>query len=93
MHVHVEVTAEDIERGVRKDCARCPIARALVRAMPAHSVEVESEIVMAWATEPPLVETATLPHAAAAFVNAFDHDRTVEPLSFDLEFEPEEEGW
>jgi len=88
----IEVTAEDIAHGVREDCERCPISRALTRALPIRSVIVEGGVQGVAVQEKGTFYRffATLPEDADAFVERFDRGEDVAPFAFDLRFQPEE---
>jgi len=76
--IRVEVTEEDIAKGIRENCRLCPIARAIKRlgheevAVMGDSIEIGTVDFEA----PPEVD---------AFVEAFDAFRPVQPFAFDLE--------
>ncbi len=84
MKLHVEVTAEDIANGVRKDCRSCPIARALWRC-PGVAAPIVGDV---WTSVIVGGEdlSASMPHEAESFVLAFDKSEPVEPFAFYLEF-------
>jgi hypothetical protein len=84
--VHVDVTAEDIKDGEQRECSKCPLALALIRALPAaENVQVGpwtakmlDKDMRRWFT--------SLPVTAMNFVRHFDEGGWVVPISFDLEF-------
>ena len=91
--VHVELTQEDIDQGIPRDCGNCPVARAIERAMGVScKVEVEANRLDVydgetwWTPLPAMVET---------FVDNFDNvnQRVLcEPFTFDLELRRWDEG-
>jgi hypothetical protein len=84
----INVTQEDIERGQRHECDLCPIALALLRAIPGANVEVVPSkvwILPAGKREPFGWELARLPDEAQSFMTKFDLGWAVEPFTFDLE--------
>lgn len=91
MTVQVDVTADDIAHGVRKDCDHCPIARAITRALPGYTVEVSRTYAFACKGQEPGLY-ADLPGQATKFISQFDAERAVKPLSFELDFQTEEEA-
>lgn len=85
--ITVEVTAQDIARGLRQHCQLCPIALALIRCAPNVSrVDVDwvSACLMLADSEDGL--HATLPMSARRFVKRFDNAEPVAPLTFQLNF-------
>ena len=89
--VTVEVTQADIDTGEQKNCARCPVALAVMRAMP--GVEVEVVPGKAWILPPDTPEArrwydwepCPLPDKARDFVWRFDQGWVAKPFTFDLE--------
>ena len=80
----VHVTQEDIDNGERQSCSRCPVARAIARALQVSEtrVTVASRIAVFDQRVAPL----TTPRKVMSFITAFDGERPVEPFSFDLQF-------
>lgn len=82
--MRVKVTQEDIEKGIPEHCGKCPIARAIRRAMPdAISVGVGS-IGVEWFDKSGF-RVAELPQQAQQFIYYFDFGEPVQPFEFDLE--------
>ncbi len=79
----IEVTTEDIAKGVREDCHGCPIALACKR-LGVRDVAVEREAVVYRNYEGEWDE-ASMPEVGEAFIEAFDAGRDVEPFSFELD--------
>lgn len=79
--LHVEVTASDVERGLRKDGQSCPIALALQRRGYTE-IEVDADVIsfadgyQHFYCEPPA--------SARTFICAFDNGAEVVPFTFDL---------
>lgn len=80
----IEVTEEDIESGVRDDCERCPVAKAVWRAFKPDFVSVDQEYIRVdekrWKT----------PEAVIEFINLFDSadprdEESYKPLPFSFE--------
>jgi hypothetical protein len=83
--VEIDVTQEDIEKGVRNDCANCPIAKAFSRRLEAHNLnltlmEVCHEHVVIANKE--AAAEFDLPQEASNFISAFDNKRPVAPFKF-----------
>ena len=78
--IKVDVTQEDIDHGVQSDCRKCPVARAISRAL-GFQVEAYSTIGI-WLSDSDKVPT---PAIASAFIRQFDEFKPVSPFSFDLE--------
>lgn len=78
--IRAEVTERDIRLGVCGDSRRCPIARALNRAMGTRqAVGVGSEIMF---DRDGLY--LTTPKVLLTFMNRFDNRKPVSPFSFTL---------
>jgi hypothetical protein len=74
--VRVEVTAEDIEKGVRNDSRCCAVARAAQRALGC-------EVRACWGLlELPSGKKAVTPRKYNEFIERFDAGEHVEPFSF-----------
>lgn len=69
----IEVTSEDIERGVPDNCHHCPIALAARRA-GLNTPEVDSAF----------LNGMVLPDAATEFILDYDNGEPVEPFSFEV---------
>lgn len=86
MKVKIEVTAEDIEMGVRYECRGCPIARAVMRRFP------EAEAVFAREYHITIFQPYGLasnirfgtPNVAVNFMNVFDYGKPVQPITFEM---------
>ncbi len=80
----IEVTEDDIEHGTKKDCGKCPIARAVSRVYKTNIVDVQ---------DADDIEIGVITHQAAQadkravsnFITAFDNGDPVKPFSFTLE--------
>ena len=80
MRLRVEVTAEDIAKGVRNTCDRCPIALAL------SALGVIEPFVDGYAVEfGNCEEQVRTPEVASAFIEAFDLGNPVEPFTFEID--------
>jgi hypothetical protein len=68
--IHVKVTADDIAAGVAGDCARCPVALALVRSTGDNEVLIYERDWELW------IEVwgrhILAPHNVREFIRAFD---------------------
>lgn len=95
----VTVTQEDIDHGTQGDCARCPIARAVVRELAPYY----PDDAVVHATVGSLAATYTdssehpeyayeLSQAAREFIRAFDTGHSVKPALFTLTFYGKFEG-
>lgn len=86
--VEIDVTQEDIERGMKMSCTQCPIALAVKRRTGLKdNVFVGPEEVY--------INDAryALPGKATTFVENFDRAQDVKPQKFVLTYDPEtEEG-
>lgn len=81
--VSVEVTQEDINRGVPSDADRCPVALALKRRFPksAPDLHVENNLVI-YAPEGDTKRFQVPPEEVQRFTMKFDEGKPVEPLTF-----------
>ncbi len=80
MQYEICVTQEDIAQGVRGDKNRCPIALAVGRVFPkANSIAVTSDRIKIDCNE------HCAPEPVIAFVDAFDNECDVMPLTFTLQ--------
>lgn len=86
----VNVTQEDIAKGLKGECDRCPVALAGKRAFP------DAEDVLVCVTNMSVIlpreagevdarwYEGSLPIEAGSFINGFDDHREVEPFSFEV---------
>jgi hypothetical protein len=93
MKLTIDVTADDIEHGKRRDCNNCPVARAIQRHF--HTVKVGVGAVIYWDT--PWHDLYNVycvpPDSVFEFISRFDNNpidyERPQPISFELEI-PEE---
>lgn len=84
--VYITVTPEDILNGERADSCKCPIARALRRAVP-HSDGVEvCEHFFVFHDNGIRWFTSLLPLEAVRFMEEFDAGGNVAPFEFQITF-------
>ena len=82
-HIHIDVTAEDIELGIPRSSNACPIARAAKRVLKGPlGVGVDDIAVFG-----PKGGYYLLPDKAQRFLKKFDRKEPVKPISFDAELE------
>ena len=79
----VEVTQDDIDRGVRHEPSECAIARAVGRAAMSDG---RINVGVSWVYCDAYLSWANLPKTARTFVERFDSGDDVKPFSFELEF-------
>jgi hypothetical protein len=81
----IDVTQEHIDRGVSKDCLRCPVALAIMcHVQPTTSISVGDDAI----TMLPLggwFHDQQAPSVVRQFVRGFDRGDDVVPFSFDLD--------
>jgi hypothetical protein len=95
MKITVNVTQEDINRGVRQNGERCPVALALIRALALASGELiirptialSSGFVCANVLGFDRHHDYPIPGAARDFIQKFDRGLHVEPFTFEFEFD------
>lgn len=83
----VEVTAEDIAKGVKEDCGACPVALALRRAGLGRAMVDGTSI--SWSFGVSGGGDVECPCHVAEFIESFDEGDDVEPFSFQLTLEGE----
>ncbi len=77
--MRVNVTAKDIQEGIKQSCTSCPIARAISRLVDSgDKVEIFSDNAKIGEQSYPL------PQCATDFIWRFDHYQSVWPLKFQL---------
>ena len=78
--MRIEVTQEDIDKGVKENCVKCPVALSLRRLFPGEwEVDVGDDAIYAggnWYTPP---------DEAQEFIAKFDAGEPVAPFSFDVD--------
>lgn len=72
----LELTVEDIARGIRRDCQSCPIARAFKRVVPGCYANIGSESILG--VRGRFILFYPLP-SAWKLMSDFDNGRPVEP--------------
>ena len=80
----IEVTQKDIDKGVRGECALCPIARAIKSSSNFKRVYVNGKTIDVWYRGDQGIKTYKLPKKAQTFVKRFDRQEPVKPFSFKL---------
>lgn len=83
MPIKIEVTQERINKGERQCGESCPIALALASVV-GGDVYVDGDV-MRWTDEQDRAMIAGTPSIANAFIEAFDENLPVSPISFDIE--------
>jgi hypothetical protein len=84
----VEVTAEDIAKGRRNDCNRCPIAIAIKRSAGCAFASAAPGVAFVSIDLDGGSTRYRLPREASLFINDFDRYAGVDPFSFDMERAP-----
>jgi hypothetical protein len=70
MKLTIEVTQQDIDKGIKEDASRCPIAKATRRALQGiKDVEISSEGSFTWSNKP---YQFRLTKTMEKFMNKFD---------------------
>lgn len=75
----IEVTQEDIDAGIKKNCTKCPIALAVQRAFKNSSLEIGGLSVYQ-----DCHKVCEMPYEARVFVQCFDDGKPVNPFTFEL---------
>jgi hypothetical protein len=82
--IHIDVTAEDIEKGTPKCAASCAIARAAKRALNGRPLGVGMDDIAVFGRKE---RYYLLPDKAQEWLKRFDAKLPVGPISFDAELE------
>lgn len=77
--MRIEVTEEDIRKGVRLDCYECPVALAISRATESDA-HVEGDVMLDGNRRRVFV----LPDEVTRRIRVYDFVGEMEPFSFDL---------
>ena len=85
MSIHVCVTQEDINKGIRENTEKCPVALAIKRVCgQGRYVEVlNPNVEIDEFTEHS--DYYVLPPSIEEYINSFDNGGVVEPIEFDME--------
>jgi hypothetical protein len=78
----IEVTQEDIDKGIPEDSLRCPIGRAMYRTTGGVWM-VYKNVMVPWQIS--CWKTTSLPDIAEGFIKNFDKRLTVKPFTFEIE--------
>ena len=91
--VRVRVTQEDIDAGVRGDCASCPVARAVARIAPTGWLVDVGLSTVAIFKPGRLLQAMDfhLPDDVVAAITRFDEQGEMSPFEFDLPLPTEPE--
>lgn len=83
MKTRIEVTQDDIEKGVAKNCSACPVARAITKKLRQGLVAGVSSVL--------LIDYYKFRLSIEAFLFVIDFDKglPVQPFSFDLDLPAE----
>ena len=86
----VVVTTEHIERGEPENCERCPVALAIMDALPAAGVPEVGPSQISFRVSDYQWADIGLPPEAIDFIETFDGGTDdVEPFSFELDYPAE----
>lgn len=80
--MNIHVTQEHICEGCRRNCERCPIARAISEAL-GEPVNIGTEFW--WRPKEGYRRMRVLPLEACEFIRAFDTHQPVKPFTFNLD--------
>lgn len=89
--MRIEVLQSDIDHGERHCCERCPVARAITRAIGnrvAVAVYADRGAELG-ITSGGYTRWISLPDEVIEFINRFDIGLKVAPFTFELAYEPE----
>jgi hypothetical protein len=79
--LEIQVSQEDIDRGIREDSARCVVARAIARTIPdATRIEVDTQAIRFTSGGKRLIYLT--PWTAQNYVVAFDAGDEIKPFEF-----------
>lgn len=77
----VQVTQEDIDAGIRKECMKCPVALAVKRMFPDHHVKVG--ITRIYLKKDGITSSYRLPQKIAVKIARFDDGAAMVPMEFE----------
>lgn len=80
----IQITKECIRKGQRKDCKRCPIARAIIKKFPNLLINVHGDYVN-FASSGKFSVRVELPAIAQKFIKEFDFHYGGEPFEFEID--------
>ena len=78
-----ELTAEDIQEGVRCDHEACPLARALENLFPGHYAFIDDYAVLHDKNGKTIL-SMPLTDTLIAWVDRFDNEKSVEPIQLQI---------
>jgi len=84
MKLKIEVTAEHIREGTPSDTSSCAVALAIKQALP-KVYEVEVDDMISFKDEEGYRNTAELSDEVKKFMDRFDNNEPVEPISFETD--------
>lgn len=82
--IHIEVTQDDINRGIPKNACRCPIALAVRRTTGVECAVRPCGSYLHQNGSGIDVVSFALPDIASRFIKMFDEYGSVQPFSFDI---------
>ena len=87
--MHVYVNKNDILRGVKRDGNKCPIALAVKRMSPKHSIFVAWNVVRMFHPIEKAERIAIIPLTVRRWMRRFDimKKKNIEPIQFRLNFQ------
>ncbi len=86
MYITIKVTKRDIAYGARDNCDRCPVARAIKRAVRVNDIEIFPLTLNLYDRDCSYA-TLAIPKVASTFIESFDGGairRHLKPFSFRL---------
>lgn len=83
----VEITQEDINKGIAGSCNQCPIAQAFMKKFPYYDVAVRETTVVI-ANERGFFTLSNIDGRQKRFIYAFDHYLKVKPTHFTYQVIP-----
>ncbi len=82
------VTEDDINKGVRKDCGKCPVARAVIRMFPDCSVYVDSFSIVISRSCIAYGRKFSVSKALRQWISDFDGNEECEPVKLEIQEDP-----
>ena len=85
--MQINVTQEDIDRGIPQCALSCPVARAVRAAFPTALYATATHMFISILNDTNTFQHWNTPESVSEFVKTFDNLQDVQPFSFELQEE------
>ena len=79
-----EVTKEDIQMGIRRECEACPVARALERMFPGYFAHIDEHATISDNKGNTIVDMF-ISDDLLTWIDKFDNEKPIEPISLRID--------